>query len=136
MLESSAGVNTDGDECIFLAVNLAPFVPKTKKNSYRKNDFMLLHVKQTHSFSLSGYIVSVCCLKPSFVDLYMLINSDYFQHWECKLLITLFHYVISANYMWILVEGLHLHTLVYVSVFSERGSIKWYYLIGWGKLTL
>jgi len=57
-----------------------------------------------------------------------------FQHWECKMLITLFHYVISANYMWILVEGLHLHTLVYVSVFSERGSMKWYYLIGWGKI--
>ncbi|XP_060598038.1 secretin receptor-like [Ruditapes philippinarum] len=53
-------------------------------------------------------------------------------HWECKLLYTLFHYVLTANYMWILVEGLYLHTLVYVSVFSERGSVKWYYLLGWG----
>jgi hypothetical protein len=57
-----------------------------------------------------------------------------FQHWECKLLYTLFHYVLTANYMWILVEGLYLHTLVYVSVFSERGSVKWYYLLGWGKI--
>ncbi|XP_052791263.1 secretin receptor-like [Mya arenaria] len=53
-------------------------------------------------------------------------------HWECKLLITLFHYVLSANYMWILVEGLYLHTLVYVSVFSERSTVRWYYLLGWG----
>ncbi|KAL3832394.1 hypothetical protein ACJMK2_024041, partial [Sinanodonta woodiana] len=52
-------------------------------------------------------------------------------HWECKLLYTLFHYILSANYMWIFVEGLYLHTLVMVSVFSERGSIRWYLLLGW-----
>ncbi|KAL4222346.1 hypothetical protein ACF0H5_018384 [Mactra antiquata] len=57
-------------------------------------------------------------------------------HWECKLLSTLFHYILLANYMWILVEGLYLHTLVYVSVFSERGRVRWYYLLGWGKFAL
>ncbi|XP_061193687.1 secretin receptor-like [Saccostrea echinata] len=52
-------------------------------------------------------------------------------HWECKMLFTVFHYVLMASYMWIFVEGLHLHTLIMVSVFSERSSVKWYLCIGW-----
>ncbi|XP_056008386.1 secretin receptor-like isoform X2 [Ostrea edulis] len=52
-------------------------------------------------------------------------------HWECKMLFTIFYYVLMASYMWIFVEGLHLHTLIMVSVFSERSSVKWYLCIGW-----
>eukprot|EP00105_Crassostrea_gigas_P043262 XP_019927410.1 PREDICTED: secretin receptor isoform X2 [Crassostrea gigas] len=52
-------------------------------------------------------------------------------HWECKMLFTVFYYVLMASYMWIFVEGLHLHTLIMVSVFSERSSVKWYLCIGW-----
>ncbi|XP_069114608.1 secretin receptor-like [Argopecten irradians] len=54
-------------------------------------------------------------------------------HWECKLLFSIFYYVLSASYMWIFVEGIHLHTLILVSVFSERSSIKYYVILGWGS---
>ncbi|KAK3109057.1 hypothetical protein FSP39_022000 [Pinctada imbricata] len=53
-------------------------------------------------------------------------------HWECKTLFVCFYYVLSCSYMWIFVEGLHLHVLIMVSVFSERSSVKWYIAIGWG----
>lgn len=49
------------------------------------------------------------------------------------MLFTVFYYVLMASYMWIFVEGLHLHTLIMVSVFSERSSVKWYLCIGWGE---
>ncbi|XP_013389152.1 glucagon receptor [Lingula anatina] len=52
-------------------------------------------------------------------------------HWECKLLFTIFHYVIGANYTWILMEGVYLHMIIFVSVCSEKEVIKWYMLCGW-----
>ncbi|XP_050418385.1 secretin receptor isoform X2 [Patella vulgata] len=52
-------------------------------------------------------------------------------HWECKLLFTTFHYVLLANYFWLFIEGLYLHTLIIVAVFSEKSRIRWYLLMGW-----
>ncbi|XP_071108735.1 parathyroid hormone/parathyroid hormone-related peptide receptor-like [Haliotis cracherodii] len=52
-------------------------------------------------------------------------------HWECKLLFTLLHYALGANYMWIFVEGLYLHTLIILAVFSHKRVFKWYILLGW-----
>ncbi|XP_012944751.1 parathyroid hormone/parathyroid hormone-related peptide receptor, partial [Aplysia californica] len=54
-------------------------------------------------------------------------------HWECKLFFTCFHYILGANYMWISAEALYLHILISVAVFSERSTIKWYILCGWGS---
>ncbi|XP_069110562.1 secretin receptor-like isoform X1 [Argopecten irradians] len=52
-------------------------------------------------------------------------------HWQCKLFFTVFHYLLVANYMWIFVEGMYLHTLISVNVFSERSSIVWFVVFGW-----
>ncbi|XP_062604012.1 parathyroid hormone/parathyroid hormone-related peptide receptor-like isoform X1 [Saccostrea cucullata] len=57
-------------------------------------------------------------------------------HWQCKLFFTIFYYFLGANYMWILVEGLYLHLLVSVTVFSERSGVKWLVLFGWGSQLL
>ncbi|XP_005093469.1 secretin receptor [Aplysia californica] len=53
-------------------------------------------------------------------------------HWECKLLNTLWQYALGANYMWIFVEGLYLHTLIFFAVFSQSMRFfSLYIIIGW-----
>ena len=54
------------------------------------------------------------------------------QHWDCTLFFTIFHYVLGANYMWIFVEALYLHMLIWMAVFSERTGLKFYIVFGWG----
>ncbi|PVD30985.1 hypothetical protein C0Q70_10261 [Pomacea canaliculata] len=53
------------------------------------------------------------------------------SHWECKLLMTLFQLALFANYTWIFVEGLYLHTLIFFAVFSQKAVFKWYIILGW-----
>ncbi|RUS82924.1 hypothetical protein EGW08_009308 [Elysia chlorotica] len=52
-------------------------------------------------------------------------------HWQCKLFFTCFNYILGANYMWILAEGVYLQLLISRAVFSEKSSVKWYMLFGW-----
>ncbi|EPQ05984.1 Vasoactive intestinal polypeptide receptor 2 [Myotis brandtii] len=48
----------------------------------------------------------------------------------CKLSLVFFQYCIMANFYWLLVEGLHLHTLL-VASFSPGRRFQAYLLIGW-----
>ncbi|ELU03692.1 hypothetical protein CAPTEDRAFT_34226, partial [Capitella teleta] len=52
-------------------------------------------------------------------------------HWECKLLMTVYMYILGANCTWIFVEGLYLHMLIFMAVFSENSSVAQYIAIGW-----
>ncbi|KAI8515392.1 vasoactive intestinal polypeptide receptor [Branchiostoma belcheri] len=49
----------------------------------------------------------------------------------CKVVQTIFMYFMATNYFWILVEGLYLHNLIFVSVFSERKFFYGFIAIGW-----
>ncbi|ELW69819.1 Vasoactive intestinal polypeptide receptor 2 [Tupaia chinensis] len=53
----------------------------------------------------------------------------------CKLSLVLFQYCVTANFCWLLVEGLYLHTLL-VAVVSPGCCFRVYLLIGWGVPTM
>jgi hypothetical protein len=38
-----------------------------------------------------------------------------------------------ANYSWILMEGLYLHNLIFLALFSDTSAITLYVVLGWGK---
>ncbi|MBZ3877112.1 Vasoactive intestinal polypeptide receptor 2, partial [Sciurus carolinensis] len=53
----------------------------------------------------------------------------------CKLSLVFFQYCIMANFYWLLVEGLYLHTLL-VAVLPRGSCFLVYLLIGWGIPTI
>ncbi|XP_076683708.1 vasoactive intestinal polypeptide receptor 2 isoform X2 [Andrena cerasifolii] len=53
--------------------------------------------------------------------------------WLCKAFTSLWQYFILANYFWILMEGLYLHNLVFLALFTDvSSSIAGYVCLGWG----
>jgi len=50
----------------------------------------------------------------------------------CKLVVSLYHYFVATNYFWILVEGIYLHCLIFVTFFAEKKYMIRFVLIGWG----
>jgi len=56
------------------------------------------------------------------------------NNWHCKMFTSLWQYFILANYFWILMEGIYLHNLVFLALFTDaNSSIAGYYVSGWGK---
>ncbi|CAJ0950624.1 unnamed protein product [Ranitomeya imitator] len=53
----------------------------------------------------------------------------------CKIMLAFVHYCVTANFYWLLVEGLYLHTLLVV-IFSPNRHFIIYLLIGWGIPTV
>ncbi|GAB6025150.1 hypothetical protein CHUAL_010573 [Chamberlinius hualienensis] len=56
-------------------------------------------------------------------------NED--EKWDCKLLIAFWQYFLMANYIWILMEGLYLHNLIFMAMFSDSSGIILYIILGW-----
>ncbi|XP_027136189.1 gastric inhibitory polypeptide receptor [Larimichthys crocea] len=54
----------------------------------------------------------------------------------CHVAQVLMQYCVGANYYWLLVEGLYLHKLLVLAVFSENRHFYVYLLIGWGTPVL
>lgn len=52
----------------------------------------------------------------------------------CRIAFVMMQYSIMANSYWLLVEGIYLHNLLVITVFTERNYFKIYLCIGWGEL--
>ncbi|KAM9394182.1 glucagon receptor [Pholidichthys leucotaenia] len=51
---------------------------------------------------------------------------------SCRAAVVMMQYNIMANSYWLLVEGIYLHNLLVITVFTERNYFKIYLCIGWG----
>nr|XP_023656114.1 glucagon receptor-like [Paramormyrops kingsleyae] len=61
------------------------------------------------------------------------------EHWlnpqtatGCRLAVVMMQYSVMANNYWLLVEGIYLHNLLVVTVFTEKNYFNIYLCIGWG----
>uniref|UniRef100_A0A8D1JMD7 Secretin receptor n=3 Tax=Sus scrofa TaxID=9823 RepID=A0A8D1JMD7_PIG len=63
----------------------------------------------------------------NFIKDAVLFSSDDAAHCDAH------RYCIMANYSWLLVEGLYLHTLLVISFFSERKCLQGFVALGWGS---
>ncbi|XP_046479523.1 secretin receptor [Neodiprion pinetum] len=55
------------------------------------------------------------------------------SNWHCKAFTSVWQYFILANYCWILMEGLYLHNLIFLALFTDsKSSITGYVVLGWG----
>ncbi|XP_019739170.1 parathyroid hormone 3 receptor isoform X2 [Hippocampus comes] len=50
----------------------------------------------------------------------------------CKVAVTFFLYFLATNHYWILVEGLYLHSLIFMAFFSDKNYLWALTIIGWG----
>uniref|UniRef100_A0AAY5ERE9 Parathyroid hormone 2 receptor a n=1 Tax=Electrophorus electricus TaxID=8005 RepID=A0AAY5ERE9_ELEEL len=57
---------------------------------------------------------------------------DSTQYVGCKITVLLFIYFLATNYYWILVEGLYLHSLIFMTFLSDSKYLWGFTLIGWG----
>eukprot|EP00064_Thunnus_orientalis_P008575 superscaffoldBa00001029_g8598 len=68
----------------------------------------------------------------------MLVNSEVSGDLQtmvsCRIAVVMMQYSIMANSYWLLVEGIYLHNLLVITVFTERNYFKIYLCIGWGEL--
>nr|XP_019965460.1 PREDICTED: vasoactive intestinal polypeptide receptor 1-like [Paralichthys olivaceus] len=53
----------------------------------------------------------------------------------CKAAVTFFHFCVSSNFSWLLVEGLYLQTLLIFTFTQTRKLFRIYAVIGWGSPT-
>uniref|UniRef100_A0ABM5EM02 Parathyroid hormone 2 receptor n=1 Tax=Pogona vitticeps TaxID=103695 RepID=A0ABM5EM02_9SAUR len=58
--------------------------------------------------------------------------TDRSQYVWCKIAVVMFIYFLATNYYWILVEGLYLHSLIFVAFFSDTKYLWGFTLAGWG----
>ncbi|NXG00003.1 GLR protein, partial [Sakesphorus luctuosus] len=101
-----------------------------------------IHMNLFASFILKGVSVLVidALLKTHYSDK---IDGYNVQVWlsdeaavGCRAATVFMQYGIVANYCWLLVEGIYLHNLLVVAVFSERSYFTLYLCIGWGAPVL
>jgi len=51
----------------------------------------------------------------------------------CPLIVIFLQFSITSMFMWMLCEGIHLNSVLTVSVFKNHFKTFYFYILGWGK---
>ncbi|XP_056128021.1 glucagon receptor [Rhinichthys klamathensis goyatoka] len=115
-----------------LTLALAVLVSFRKLHCMRNN----IHMNLFGSFILRALSI---LLKDALLDRMSSAQSFQGQRWVsgqtvtgCRVAMVMMQYSVMANNCWLLVEGLYLHSLLVITVFSERNYFYIYLCIGWG----
>ncbi|KAM0729259.1 Parathyroid hormone/parathyroid hormone-related peptide receptor [Formica fusca] len=124
--------------CILATINLSP-IGRRKLRCSRN----ILHMHLFVSFVMRAFMallkdllfVSGIGLSDAVIENdegYWLINEKE-SNWHCKIFTSLWQYFLLANYSWILMEGIYLHNLIFLALFTDaNSSIATYVVFGWG----
>ncbi|XP_070157203.1 secretin receptor isoform X2 [Polyergus mexicanus] len=124
--------------CILATINLSP-IGRRKLRCSRN----ILHMHLFISFVMRAFMallkdllfVSGIGLSDAVIENdegYWLINEKE-SNWHCKIFTSLWQYFLLANYSWILMEGIYLHNLIFLALFTDaNSSIAVYIVFGWG----
>ncbi|TSK18097.1 Glucagon receptor [Bagarius yarrelli] len=99
-----------------------------------------IHMNLFGSFILRATAILV---KDALLDLINITQSGRYHNQDeglvdikvtvgCRVAMIMMQYSVMANNYWLLVEGLYLHSLLAITIFSERNYFSVYLCIGWG----
>uniref|UniRef100_A0A8C5MQ57 Glucagon like peptide 1 receptor n=1 Tax=Leptobrachium leishanense TaxID=445787 RepID=A0A8C5MQ57_9ANUR len=135
-LSSLSVIYTIGYSLSFSGLVIATFILVRFRHLHCTRNY--IHLNLFTSFILRAISVFI---KDSVLR-WMYNIAIYDNHWDglisyqeslsCRLVFVMMQYCVAANYYWLLVEGIYLHTLLVVSVFSEQRLFRFYLCIGWG----
>lgn len=98
------------------------------RNTLHLNLFASFVWRAVVSLSKSFLLVDGTPLLESVVFASLMSNDS---SWQCRLFSVIFNFGMISNYSWIFVEGMYLHTLIFVAFFSETSGVYGFVLFGW-----
>ncbi|KAF2353043.1 GPCR family 2 secretin-like [Trinorchestia longiramus] len=111
-----------------------------------KEDSMLATVKgslrnnrtRMHLNLFGAMLIQITVRLTLYIDQYVTRNSDGEQQGIdntallCESFYILLEYARTAMFLWMFIEGHYLHSMLTITVFSDRPNFIFYYVLGWG----
>ncbi|ELK24972.1 Parathyroid hormone/parathyroid hormone-related peptide receptor [Myotis davidii] len=115
---------------------LVPGHNRTWANYSECTKFLTNETREREVFDRLGMIYTVgysASLASLTVAVLILAYFRWAGRWAgCRVAVTVFLYFLATNYYWILVEGLYLHSLIFMAFFSEKKYLWGFTVFGWG----
>uniref|UniRef100_A0A670Z9Q6 PTH/PTHrP type I receptor n=1 Tax=Pseudonaja textilis TaxID=8673 RepID=A0A670Z9Q6_PSETE len=103
------------------------------KHLHCNRNYIHLHLFASFICRAGSIFVKDIVLYSTFRPEGLVKGQDHDWDAGCKVAVTVFLYFLATNHYWILVEGLYLHSLIFMAFLSNKSYLWALTLIGWGK---